>query len=182
MNKRDATCKTPLTESERQELGKYVAANSEYFRYIALLCLTNSDDAEDVIQESLLRAMRHAGSFLLLDSRRRNAYIAKTIFNLCVDNYRHKQRVQLVPLEEELLEPAPAQFESVPGSDAHLSLLALGAGLRRREWYVLQQLYLEGASGIRVAKTLGCTPGSIRSMASRARASARRIVIEFSAG
>lgn len=165
-----------LTDPERREMDEYFDANSGYFQYIALLFLTSPDDAEDVIQESFLHAMRHIDKFLLLDTKRRNVYIARTIYNLCVDDYRRKKQVEIIPLSADVLEGIQSQKELVPGSDTHLALLDLGARMQEREWYVLQQLYLEGASKESVAKALGCTTGSIRSIASRARASARKLL------
>ena len=165
-----------LRDPERREMDEYFDANSGYFQYIALLFLTNPDDAEDVIQESFLHAMRHIDKFLLLDTKRRNVYIARTIYNLCVDYYRRKKQVEIIPLSADVLDGIQSHKELVPGSDTHLALLDLGSRMQEREWYVLQQLYLEGASKESVAKALGCTPGSIRSIASRARASARKLL------
>lgn len=165
-----------LTDRERREFEKYFDANFGFFQYIAFLFLTNPDDAEDVIQESFLHAMQNIEKFLLLDTKRRNAYIARTIYNLCVDDYRHKKHVEIIPLNDDMLEGIQSHNELVPGSDTHLALLDLGARLQEREWYVLQQLYIEGATKESVAKALGCTPDSIRSIASRARASARKLL------
>ncbi len=165
-----------LTDSERRELEKYFDTNSGFFLYIAFLFLTDMDDAQDVIQESFLHAMKNIEKFLLLDTKRRNAYIARTIYNLCVDDYRHKKHIELIPLNDDMLKVIQSHNELVPGSDTHLALLDLGTRLQEREWYVLQQLYIEGATKESVAKALGCTPDSIRSIASRARASARKLL------
>lgn len=176
MNTKKDKSKRPLTECERQEIDEYFNSNSGYFQYVALLFLANPEDAEDVIQESFLHAIRHVEKFLLLDTKRRNVYIARTIYNLCVDNYRHKKQIEIIPLSEDMLDGLHSQKELVPGSDTHLALLDLGAQLNEREWYVLQELYIEGTSKESVANALGCTPESIRSIASRARASARKIL------
>lgn len=176
MNTKKNKTKRRLTNSERQIVDEYFNANSGYMQYVALLFLTNPDDVEDIIQESLLHIIRHIDRFLLLDAKRRNVYIARTIYNLSVDNYRRKKLIEIIPLTEDLQEGTQSQRELVPGSDTHLALLDLGARLQEREWYVLQQLYIEGTPKENVAKTLGCSTESVRSIASRARASARAIL------
>lgn len=176
MNAKKDKSKRPLADRERLEIDEYFTANSGYFQYIALLFLSNPEDAEDVIQESLLHAMRNIEKFLPLDTKRRNVYIARTIYNLSVDNYRRKKLIDIIPFTEDIQEGNHSQRELVPGSDTHLALLDLGSRLQERDWYVLQQLYIEGTSKESVAKALGCSPESIRSIASRARAAARKIL------
>ena len=166
----------PLTTSERREIEEYFGANAGFFHYTALLFLDKSEDAEDVIQESLFHVMRHVELFLSLDTARRNMYVARTIYNLCVDAYRKDNRMEVLSISDEALLRIPAPRNEIPGCDTHLTLLELAARLSEREWFVLQQLYLEGASKESVAEILKCSPDSIRSIASRARASARRII------
>ena len=166
----------PLTEEERKEIVDYFEANAGYLHYLARLFISRPEDEEDVIQNCLLHVIDHIDTFLSLNAKRKNAYAARIIHNLCIDDFRRQKRVELTPLDDQMLEIRPSSPEAVPGSDTHLALLDLAANMPEKEWYVLQQLYLEGASKESVAAALHCSPQSVRSLACKARASARKIL------
>lgn len=166
----------PLTAEECKEIVDYFEANAGYLHYLAQLFVSRLEDEEDVIQDCILHMIDHIDTFHSLNAKRKNAYVARIIHNLCVDEFRRQKRVELTPLDDQILDNRSSSLEAVPGSDTHLALLDLAANLPEKEWYVLQQLYLDGASKESVAEALHCSPNSIRSIASKARASARKIL------
>ena len=160
----------PLTEEERKEIVDYFEANAGYLHYLARLFISMPEDEEDVIQDCILHVIDHIDTFLSLNAKSKNAYAARIIHNSCIDDFRRQTRV------EQILENRPSSPDAIPGSDTHLALLDLAANMPEKEWYVLQQLYLEGASKESVAAALHCSPQSVRSLACKARASARKIL------
>ena len=166
----------PLNETQRSEIDAFFSKHSRYLFYIARLLTASASDEEDLIQESLLRVMMNAELFLSLPEAKQKAYITKAMIHLFVDDFRQSQKLPETQCSDKLRQQLCAMNRMVPGSDTHLEILDLATKLPERDWYLLQQLYLEGASCEDIADKLGCSTESIRSMASRARIAAKKVL------
>lgn len=126
-------------------------------RYAYLLC---GDDtvAEDLLQEALVRVLSRArhGS----DPERLEAYLRKTLVNLCIDRYRGMARWRrLLPRLAAVpgLEPDPSAAV-VARSAVRTALEALSP--RQRACIVLR--FYEDLSVTDIAAVLGCSQGAVK--------------------
>ena len=127
------------------------------------LILGNIDAAEDVVQNSLVRAWRDLPS--LRDPDRFDAWLYRVLVRACADEARRTTRFART---ESVLEPVAA------GTD-HAALMAEGdavaAGLRRLDIEhrtVLVLRYYLDMSHEQMAKALGVPIGTVKSRISRA--------------
>ena len=173
--KKQISC-SPLSPDQQCELDTYLRENARFLYSTAQLFLSNHEDIEDIIQDSLLVAMKHADIFFTFSKKRKNAFFARSICFLSIDLLRRKNRIQMTLLTPEVTDNLPSHTEEPPGSEAHLSVLALGMKLPERDWEILRKLYIEGRPIEEVAMDLGCSTDSVRCLASRARAAARKVL------
>ncbi len=126
-------------------------------------------DAEDVVQEAYLRALRFFGSFRGGDGR---AWLLAIVRHTCYDWLRQHRAVHHMPFEEEIHSPddGPWNPERLLLQDADATLLraALDAlPIEAREILVLREL--EGLSYKEIAAIAGIPVGTVMSRLARAR-------------
>jgi RNA polymerase sigma-70 factor (ECF subfamily) len=134
-----------------------------------VLRLTHGDRpaAEDVVQETLLRAWTHPEA---LDPTRGSprAWLFTVARNLVVDSVRAK-RARPHEIGEDRLDEARTEFLANDGSDAYDQALRawemaeVVATLSAEHRAVLVETYYRGASVAEAAKTLGIPPGTVKS-------------------
>ena len=140
---------------------------------LALWLMRNEDDAEDVVQEASLRALRYFGTFAGGSSR---AWFLRIVRNLCVGWRAPGPQCVTDPFDEE------QHSAGVPASDPETLLLRTDAAAlieralgdlpdRFRALLVLREL--EGLSYREVAAVLGVPMGTVMSGLSRARQALR---------
>jgi RNA polymerase sigma factor (sigma-70 family) len=138
----------------------------------------NEHDAEDVVQDAYLRAIRHFGGFQGGDGR---AWLLTIVRNRCYDSLRHKNvREQTLPFDEELHDtrPAAANPEASLLQKERTELLRqalaeLPADLR--EVLVLREL--EELSYREIAEVVGVPIGTVMSRLSRGRKRLQQVLI-----
>lgn len=114
--------------------------------------------AEDIVQETLLRAWKHAGD---LPARARRAWLFTTARNLVIDSYRARNAR---PIEA----PADRMDASVgdDGLDSALDAVLLTDALRAlsaEHRAVLFDCYYRGRTAVQIAAARGLPPGTVRS-------------------
>ena len=135
----------------------YTRHATQVFRH-AFFLLGSRDDAEDICQETFLRAHRSLGSFAARSSA--HTWLLRICTNLCYDQLRQKQRQERQPL------PVAASSFPDPGEQAQvqetaLRLLRVLDGLPATDRAVLVLHLLEGLDYTELAQVLGCTrPGA----------------------
>jgi len=129
---------------------------------VSFRVLGDRGDAEDVAQEALART--HVRWARLSD--RPEGWVVTVATNLSIDRHRRRSRA------------ASSTSEPLALVDAHLGeRLDLAKALRRlprRQREVVVLRYLADWSELDVAEALGCSPGSVKSHASRGLHSLRR--------
>jgi RNA polymerase sigma-70 factor (sigma-E family) len=153
---------TQESSLERSPLGDlYVRLAPEGIR-LAFLLTGDRALAEDLVQEAFarlvgrLRHLRDPGAF--------GAYLRRAIVNLATSHFRHR-RVERAHLERLARDPLPG---TNPNEDLdqtmHDALLRLPE--RQRAAIVLR--FYEDLSDVQTAEILRCSPGTVRSLVSRA--------------
>ncbi len=131
-------------------------------------------DAEDVVQEVLIRAHRRWDKTGGLD--RPELYVRKMIVNEFITSRRRLWR--LVPAGRGVDLDDRVAPDHASAHAERQALLAELARLPSRQRAVLVLRYYEGLADADIAQVLGCAPGTVRGYASRALAALRVEVSE----
>jgi RNA polymerase sigma-70 factor (sigma-E family) len=143
---------------------QFVERHGEGLLRTAYLIVWDSGDAEDIVQECLLRLARQWRRVALLDEPL--LYARRIVINLAADDARARSRRRLeldpalIPTVESVEDPAGMLADRAEV----LSALAL---LSARQRAVLVLRYFNDLSETQVAEILGCSPGTVKSSASR---------------
>ncbi|MEI7028001.1 RNA polymerase sigma factor [Paenibacillus sp. y28] len=127
----------------------------------------NDQDAEDIAQEAFMRMYMRA-----INPETAKAWLYRTAYHLFVDNWRKNKKWSGVPIEAI---PEPLGLEQ---HTPERMLLAgemrdeIGTAIQRlkpREQAVLHMIQREGVSYQVIAKRLGCSENTVKSVVFRAR-------------
>lgn len=118
--------------------------------------------SEDLVQETFIKALIHAGTLTELSSSQQRAWLYSTFKNLFFDRYRR------AVLEQESLHSLQLQASEPPGlPEADAAMLLQTVDPQDRA--IFQLRYLDGYTAKEIAQMLGLPPGTIRSRLSRCR-------------
>lgn len=142
-----------------------------HWRYLVRLAVLLVDDpasAEDVVQDAFVALHRKVDT--LRDPDAALAYLRTSVLNLARSVLRKREVVRRhLKVAEPEATPA-ADYEALL-HDEHRAAVAAVRGLPRRQREVLVLRYWAGLSEREIAQTLGISPGSVKSAASRGMAS-----------
>ncbi|MDQ1724161.1 MAG: hypothetical protein QOG52_1189, partial [Frankiaceae bacterium] len=143
----------------------YKALYQVHFRgLVQLATLLGADDPENVVQESFVRLQRNEAQ--LRDVGATVAYLRATVCNVSRSRVRHL--VLARRYASRLLRPGDASVEQTAVMhEDHREVLAALERLPRRPREVLVLRYWSELSEADIATTLGISPGSVKSYASR---------------
>ena len=154
--------------------GLDLAAHRTDLRRFVLRVVGNADLAEDIVQETLLRAMTSAAGFA--GRSQPMTWLSAIALNVLRDHYRRPVTRREVAAEEGTLEELPSDDDVVMalmqdemGACITDHLMALPD--RQREVLTLHDI--GGAGHAEVAETLGISEGNARVLLHRARAALR---------
>ena len=156
----------------RAEFEEFVTARSAALFRTAVLLTGNRQDAQDLVQSALERACRHWDRVAAAEQP--EAYVRRILVNSLKDRWRLRKRIVEVPFDD--ARPSAAdqspyrQVEQVELRRSMIAeLLRLPAGIRA----VLVLRYFEDLSEADIARTLGCSAGTVKSQAARGLAKLR---------
>src|SRR3982751_3259514 len=152
----------PLTDSLRDD----ILASVPSLRAFAISLSGNGDRADDLVQETLLRALANIDSFQVGSNM--PAWLFTILRNLFRSEYRKRRR------EVEDADGTYAQsLKSQPEQSGHVEFQEFRAALGKLPPDQREALILVGASGFsyeEAADICGCAVGTIKSRVNRARA------------
>jgi RNA polymerase sigma-70 factor, ECF subfamily len=138
---------------------------------VAFSVLRNVADAEDAVQETFLRVLRHKAT--LGEVRDHRVWLIRIVWNIVLDR---KRRAKTRPETEDVSDLArvlPATGlsaeERAAAAQHHAHMLGLVDRLPAKEREVLVLSAFEELSSVEIAQVLGVTESSIRSRLFRAR-------------
>jgi RNA polymerase sigma-70 factor, ECF subfamily len=138
---------------------------------VAYSVLRNSADAEDAVQETYLRVLRHRDS--LSEIRDPRVWLVRIVWNVVLDR---KRRSKTRPETDDIADlarllPASGQSaeERVSSAQHHQRVLRAVEKLPAKEQQVLVLSAFEELSSVEIAHVLGTTESTIRSRLFRAR-------------
>jgi RNA polymerase sigma-70 factor (ECF subfamily) len=143
-----------------QAFTEFYSLTSRALRNYAARVLGSISEADDVVQESYLRIMRHPPP--TTDHGELRAYLFRVASNLMTDRWRrrrHESSVRALP------EPHSEPHDGALRVDMERTFLRL----RPRDRQLMWLAYVEGASHREIAASLGLRESSIRPLLARAR-------------
>jgi RNA polymerase sigma-70 factor (sigma-E family) len=146
------------------DFDEFVAGNLEQLLKTAYLITWDAGDAEDLVQECLFKVARRWPRVRAMTQPR--AYARRILVNVAFDDARGRARRR-----SELDEPAttidgPAR-DLLVGLETRAELLDALALLTPRQRAVLVLRYFNDLTEAQTAEVLGCSPGTVKSNASR---------------
>ncbi len=163
----------PATGTAQQELEALVREYSGTAFRAAWSVLRDHHDAEDVVQETFLRVLRHQHKLPAIDDRR--AWVVRIAWRLALDRIRRRSTQSAAPLDEAAdaivaMRRSGASAEQIAGHRQLLALLerliaALPADLREP----ITLSTVQELSSVEVAAVLGISESVARRRVFRAR-------------
>jgi RNA polymerase sigma-70 factor (ECF subfamily) len=165
----------PISDSRVEDAGAAIAALVDEYAgtlyRVAYSVLRNAADAEDAVQETYLRVLRHRNS--LGEIRDPRVWMVRIVWNVVLDR---KRRAKTRPETDDVADLArmlPASGltaeERVASAQHHEHVLRAVAQLPEKEQRVLILSAFEELSSVEIAQILGTTESTIRSRLFRAR-------------
>jgi RNA polymerase sigma-70 factor (ECF subfamily) len=151
--------------------------------YTAYQIINNHHDAEDIINDTLLKLMKKTSVLMGLDCFKLRSYIVISIRHTAIDLIRKRGiKNELlfddVSIVDDLVcdeYSADDVLDNIADSEQLQNALSQ---LKDRERDLLNMKYILNLSNEEIAKTYGLKPGSIASILSRARKKLRKIINE----
>jgi RNA polymerase sigma-70 factor (ECF subfamily) len=159
------------TQAEEDALAALVSEYASTLYRVAFSVLRNPADAEDAVQETFLRVLRHRET--LAEVRDHRVWLIRIVWNIVLDR---KRRAKTRPETDDVAELArvlPSKGLSAEQITAaaqhHAHVLACVERLPAKEREVLLLSAFEELSSVEIAEVLGITESSVRSRLFRAR-------------
>jgi RNA polymerase sigma-70 factor, ECF subfamily len=156
----DAGARSSRRTASDEELIRalYAEHAAPLLRYAVHLMSGDRQRAEDIVQETLLRAWQHPEA---IADRPARPWLFAVARNLAIDSYRAR-RARPHEVGEAALEVLPAPDEAERALESWAVADALGA-LRPEHRKVLLETYYRGKSVAEAAATLGVPAGTVKS-------------------
>jgi RNA polymerase sigma-70 factor (sigma-E family) len=153
------------------EFERFAAVHADELIRTAYLMVGDRGDAEDIVQECMLRLARKWPRVRKMEHS--GAYARRVMVNLVLDG-RHRRARRTLELAASPPELAPASGDPLAASlDARADLIWALGELSPRQRAVLVLRYFSDLPEGEVATILGCSVGTVKSSASRALARLR---------
>src|ERR1700722_19504070 len=155
------------------DFDQFVAAHVSDLLRTAYLIAWDEVEAEDLVQECLFRVARRWPRVRSMDQP--HAYARRILINLAADGARRRARRRVE------LEPPPAggaerSVDPLAALDARAELVGALGQLPPRQRTVLVLRYFHDLTEAQAAELLGCSPGTVKSNASRGLARLREVL------
>ncbi len=154
------------------DFDEFVTANVDGLLRSAYLIVWDEAEAEDLVQECLLKVARHWPRIRRME--RPPAYARRILVNLTLDGARGRAR-RRSELEPEARADAIA-IDPLVAVDGRVELLQALSQLTVRQRAVLVLRYFNDLTEADTAEVLGCSPGTVKSSASRGLARLREVL------
>ena len=173
-----AAAKKEATPERRRELEETLSRSLPRFRGMAIRSLRNHEDAEDAVQDAMLSAVKHLGSF---DGRAQmSTWLTAIVINAVRMQLRRRPRTQIVSIDQSAAEgqrPISQMLaHSGPTPEKHLEqremrdlVGKLTNSLPASQQAALRLRQHEGLSIKEAAKKLGVPEGTVKAHLTRGR-------------
>jgi RNA polymerase sigma-70 factor (sigma-E family) len=146
------------------DFDEFAAGSLEQLLKTAYLIAWDAGDAEDLVQECLFKVARRWPRVRGMAQRR--AYARRILVNLALDDARGRARRRSELDGAVAVSDEPAR-DLLVGLETRVELLDALALLTTRQRTVLVLRYFNDLTEAQTAEVLGCSPGTVKSNASR---------------
>lgn len=159
-----------VTETGPEGLAEWVTARGPALQRFAFLVTGSPDDAPDLVQEAIARALPRWSSLVARDTV--EAYVRRSIVNGAISTWRKRRRVVGVRVAD----PAPVDDGAQQRADAeHAWALCVELPPQQRAAVVLR--FYEDLPFAEIGRVLGCPESTARSHVHRALATLRQRLV-----
>lgn len=137
----------------------YTVHRAELLKYCCMIC-GNASSAEDLLQETFMKALSNLDLLLELDEKERRAWLYKVARNLFYDACRRQAAARSHPIQAE--EETDGGFSEV---ETGMILSSLPPDLSQ----LFIRRYFDGYTSKELAEEYGLSPSGVRAALSRAR-------------
>ncbi len=159
------------TRAEEETLAALVSQYAATLYRVAFSVLRNPADAEDAVQETFLRVLRHRDT--LDEVRDRRVWLIRIVWNIVLDRKRRSKTRPETDDVAELARVLPSDGltaeQIASAAQHHAHVLTCIEQLPAKERQVLMLSAFEELSSVEIASVLGITESSVRSRLFRAR-------------
>jgi RNA polymerase sigma-70 factor (sigma-E family) len=149
----------------RTEFERFAALHADALLRSAYLMTGDRGEAEDLVQECLLRLARKWPRVRSMEHP--GAYARRVLFNLILDGGRQRARRRTELGAAQTTDGHGGAEETTAALEAHVELLQALGGLPARQRAVLVLRYFADLPASEVALILDCSPGTVKSSTSR---------------
>lgn len=169
----------PLSPTQKQAVSDLYETYNGLMAHTARRLTSVQEEAEEVMQDSLIALMRNIDTISSLNRYKTAAYIVLTVRRTYFNRTNKERRLITVPFDDETAAPADALTDStLLDTDEKLDVMQLMDALSPGDRRILEAWYLDGCSAEQLAKELHCKPASVRSILSRVRKRAAKLLKE----
>lgn len=155
------------------DFDEFVSENLEWLLRTAYLITWDEGEAEDLLQECLLKVARRWPSVRKMSQPR--AYARRVLVNLALDGARGRVR-RRGELNARSTVVEESALDALAGFETRAELLDALACLIPRQRAVLVLRYFSDLTEVQTAEVLGCSPGTVKSSTSRGLARLREVL------
>jgi RNA polymerase sigma-70 factor (ECF subfamily) len=166
----------PLSRGNREFFRDFYERYKHFLLYIAGFYTDKRSEREDLVQEALLRLMKNGDTLRELTHEQTVKYIELTVKTVYLDQEQKRCKAKLLSLDEAALE---ALVTEGPQAESGMLIEELRCGMSNRDWLALEGKYILGYSHEELGQLLGMNADSMRSMVSRARKRAKKLLDEM---
>lgn len=172
----------PLNHSEREFVADMYDKHKNLMYATARKYISDNPTIEDIVQDSLLRLMRKAGTLQKLDGCILAGYVVSTVRNTAI-NYTKKQSVIKKHIEDCCEFDESGKILEMDAlliiSEQSQALAEIWPLLPESDQIILEGKYLLGYTDRELAGMLRCKSESIRMKLTRARRKALKMIVEM---
>lgn len=169
----------PLSPTQRETVSDLYDAYKGLMAHTARRLTPVPEEAEEVIQDSLIALMRNIDTISSLNRYKTAAYIVLTVRRTYFNRANKEHRVITVPFDDEAEESSDTLADNtLIDADEKLDVMQLMDALPANDRRILEAWYLDGCSAEQLAKELHCKPASVRAILSRVRKRAAKLLRE----
>ncbi|WP_315767554.1 MULTISPECIES: sigma-70 family RNA polymerase sigma factor [unclassified Bradyrhizobium] len=158
-------------EGDRRAFDEIVLRHGGFALNVAARLIPDRRDAEDIVQEAMVRAWNQARRFDPSRARFRT-WLYRIVVHLCID-YRRRARPETMPEDFDAIDPGATADEELAARQRDAALAQALRALPENQRAAVTLVYDEGLSGAEAARILGLSAKAVERLLARARTALR---------